>query len=189
MFLQGTEDPIEALMFDMQTVRVSSPMLDFATFLSLSTYAAVRYKHFNEIFDEYYTNLVGAFKKNTQEEQIPEHLRYALLYITDIWIYKFLLQNPLLDFPYSRESLLREYWRLLPYSISIASHFLMQLVEPNAAATEEMLLRQLTKEEVREDTLRRGGEEVNREVTHQMKELFDVVTKHNIDIFKNFDYV
>lgn len=65
----------------------------------------------------------------------------------------------------------------------------MQLVEPNAAATEEMLLRQLTKEEVREDTLRRGGEEVNREVTHQMKELFDVVTKHNIDIFKNFDYV
>lgn len=84
MFLQGTEDPIEALMFDMQTVRVSSPMLDFATFLSLSTYAAVRYKHFNEIFDEYYTNLVGAFKKNTQEEQIPEHLRYALLYITDI---------------------------------------------------------------------------------------------------------
>ncbi|XP_011196270.2 uncharacterized protein At3g50400 isoform X1 [Zeugodacus cucurbitae] len=160
--VNGAEVPIDALMFDMQTVRVSSPMLDFATFLSLSTYEAVRYRHFDEIFNEYYTNLVKAFKENTKEERIPDYL--------------------------SRESLLREYRRLLPYSISIASHFLMQLVEPNVAA-EEMLLRELTKEEIREDTLRRGGEEVDREIAHQMKELYDLVTKHNIDIFKDFDYV
>lgn len=83
IFLQSAEKPIEALMFDMQTMRVSSPMLDFATFLSLSTYAAVRCKHFDEIFEEYYTNLVRAFKEHTNEEQIPEYLRYTLHYILD----------------------------------------------------------------------------------------------------------
>ncbi|XP_014092830.2 uncharacterized protein JhI-26 [Bactrocera oleae] len=161
--VDSAEKPIEALMFDMQTMRVSSPMLDFATFLSLSTYAAVRCKHFDEIFEEYYTNLVRAFKEHTNEEQIPEYL--------------------------SREFLLREYWRLLPYSLSIASHFLMQLMEPVSGGMEELFSREMASEEVREDSMHRGGEAVDLEIAHQMKELYDLVTKHNIDIFKDFDYV
>uniref|UniRef100_A0A0K8UGL4 CHK kinase-like domain-containing protein n=1 Tax=Bactrocera latifrons TaxID=174628 RepID=A0A0K8UGL4_BACLA len=161
--VNGTEQPIDSLMFDMQTVRISSPMLDFATFLSLSTYTAVRQNHFDEIFDEYYTSLVKAFKENTKEEQIPEY--------------------------FSRESLLREYWRLLPYSISIASHFLFQLVEPMEGGMEEMFARQFTIEEVREDTMCRGGEETNLEITQQIRNMYDILTKHNIDIFKGVDYV
>ncbi|XP_011202259.2 uncharacterized protein LOC105225477 [Bactrocera dorsalis] len=161
--VNGTEQPIDSLMFDMQTVRISSPMLDVATFLSLSTYTAVRQNHFDEIFDAYYTSLVKAFKENTKEEQLPEYL--------------------------SRESLLREYWRFLPYSICIASHFLMQLVEPMDEGTEEMFTRVVTREEVREDTLRRGGEETDLEITQQIRNMYDILTKHNIDIFKDFDYV
>ncbi|XP_039956342.1 uncharacterized protein LOC120772037 [Bactrocera tryoni] len=161
--VNGTEQPIDSLMFDMQTVRISSPMLDVATFLSLSTYTAVRENHFDEIFDEYYTSLVKAFKENTKEEQIPEY--------------------------FSRESLLREYWRFLPYSISIASHFLFQLVEPTEEGSEEMFTRQVTSDEIREDTLHRGGEEPDIEITQQIRNLYDILTKHNIDIFKDFDYV
>ncbi|XP_017485267.1 PREDICTED: uncharacterized protein LOC108373829 [Rhagoletis zephyria] len=159
----GTEEPIDSLMFDLQTIRVSSPMLDFATFLSLSTYAAVRRTHFDQIFDEYYEKLIAAFKKTAQGAEVPHFL--------------------------SRESILREYWRLFPYTASIASHFLMQLVDRNIISIEEASAQPPTPEEVREDTLQRGGEEVDRELSNQLKDVYDLVQEHKLDIFEGFDYV
>ncbi|XP_004537507.1 uncharacterized protein LOC101449317 [Ceratitis capitata] len=161
--VNGSEEPIEALMFDLQTMRVSSPMIDFTTYLSLSAYTEVRHKHFDEIFEQYYNQLVGSFKRIAQETEIPDYL--------------------------SRDSLLREYGRVMPLGVSIASHFLMQLVEPNTEAMGDMLIRQFTPEEVRDDTFKRGGEELDRETSHQVKELYDRVKKDNIDIFKGFDYI
>lgn len=75
--LQGSEEPIEALMFDLQTMRVSSPMIDFTTYLSLSAYTDVRHKHFDEIFEQYYNQLVGSFKRIAQETEIPDYLRFV----------------------------------------------------------------------------------------------------------------
>ncbi|XP_017485268.1 PREDICTED: uncharacterized protein LOC108373830 [Rhagoletis zephyria] len=159
----GTEEPIDSLMFDLQTVRVSSPMLDFATYLSLSTYAVVRRTHFDQILDEYYEKLMAAFKKTAQVDELPDFL--------------------------SRECILREYWRYLPYSASIASHFLMQLVDQNPFTLEERTAQPPTPEKIREDTLQRGGEEVDRELAHQLKEIYDLVQEHKLDIFEGFDYV
>lgn len=160
---KGTEEPIDSLMFDMQTMRVCSPMLDFATFLCLSTYTSVREKCFDEIFDTYYDQLTTAFKKNTQAAQVPEFL--------------------------SRDCLLREYWRYLPYTINIASYFLMELVEPEDFTSEDFIAQAMTPEEVRENTMKRGGEEVDRELSHQIRELYELVQAHNLDIFEGFDYV
>lgn len=65
----------------------------------------------------------------------------------------------------------------------------MQLMEPVSGGMEELFSREMASEEVREDSMHRGGEAVDLEIAHQMKELYDLVTKHNIDIFKDFDYV
>lgn len=88
---------------------------------------------------------------------------------------------------YSRENLLKEYIRFLPYSISISSFFLMMLVEPPQMSTTEMLAGQMPDEELIENTMKQGGEVVDCEVAHQVWEMYELSRLHNIEIDEDID--
>ncbi|KAH8401291.1 hypothetical protein KR009_004430 [Drosophila setifemur] len=149
------EEPQEIMMFDYQTLRVSSPMVDLSVFLALSIYADVRYPNFDAIFDRYCSGLYDSYKKNANDE-VPEFM--------------------------SREELLKEYVRFLPYSISITSSFLMTLVDPSSISTEDMVNNTATEEEIIERTMETGGDVVDREIAHQIKEMLELSKKYEVSI-------
>ncbi|XP_034120059.1 uncharacterized protein LOC117578585 [Drosophila guanche] len=154
------EEPQEIMMFDYQTLRVSSPMIDLSVFLAISIYADVRYTHFDSIFDDYCTALYDSYRKHTKDE-VPEFM--------------------------NRTELLKEYIRFLPYSVSITSCFLFELVEPSGLSSEEMFKNEMSDEKVIERTMKTGGELVDREIANQLKEMFELSRKYNVPIEDGID--
>ena len=71
---QDVEVPTAALMFDYQTLRYSSPMVDLTTFMANSTGVDVRSKHFKDIFAAYYNELIRNYcvKAGTSINELPE---------------------------------------------------------------------------------------------------------------------
>jgi hypothetical protein len=63
--------PIKAMMFDFQTLRYSSPMIDLVTFMANSTGTDVRSTHFSFIFKTYHEEVIKtlmfALKKSRHE--------------------------------------------------------------------------------------------------------------------------
>lgn len=153
---ENTGQPIDVMMFDFQTMRYSSPMIDLSVFLALSTFKTIRYQFFEDIFDTYRQVLVTTYKEHTNQQQLPSHLSYNYL--------------------------MKEYIRFLPYSIAVAASFLMTLVEPSEISIEKMLNTRRTPEEIEEDTMKRGGAVVDCELAHQAKEMYELVTKYQVDI-------
>ncbi|KAH8347746.1 hypothetical protein KR084_000690 [Drosophila pseudotakahashii] len=154
------EVPQEIMMFDYQTLRISSPMIDLAVFLAVSTYADVRYPNFDKIFDEYCSALYDSYRLNAKVE-VPESM--------------------------SREELLKEYVRFLPYSVSISACFVMTLVEPLDMSPEEMFANQMTDEQVIDRTMNQGGEIVDKEVAHQVKEMLELSQLTGVSIDDGID--
>ncbi|BFG05690.1 uncharacterized protein DMAD_04372 [Drosophila madeirensis] len=149
------EEPQAIVMFDYQTLRVSSPMIDLSVFLALSVFADVRYTHFDSIFDDYCTALYDSYRKHTKDE-VPEFM--------------------------NRTELLKEYIRFLPFSTSITAYFLFSLVEPSGLSSEEFINLQVSDEEIIEKTMTSGGEIVDREIAHQMMEMFELSRTYNVPI-------
>ncbi|EDW31882.1 GL10724 [Drosophila persimilis] len=156
----GKEEPQEIMMFDYQTLRVSSPMIDLSVFLAISVYAEVRYTHFDSIFDDYCSALYESYRKHAKDE-VPEFM--------------------------NRTELVKEYIRFLPYSVSITASFLFELVEPMGLSPAEMFNVQVSDEEVIERTMKKGGEVVDKEVAHQLKEMFELSRKYNVQIEDGID--
>ncbi|KAH8372368.1 hypothetical protein KR093_011227 [Drosophila rubida] len=152
--------PLEIMMFDYQTLRLCSPMIDLSVFLAVSVFADVRYKHFDSLFDDYSNAVIQSFTEHSKQP-LPDYL--------------------------NRENLLKEYIRFLPYSLSISAMFLMLLVEPPQLTIEEMFNAVITEEETIQRTMHQGGEVVDREIAHQMKEMFDLSRLHNVEIDENID--
>lgn len=67
--------PLDMMMFDYQTMRLSSPMLDLSTFLANSIFSDVRHKNFNSIFDDYCNALFESYTTHSNQE-LPDFLRY-----------------------------------------------------------------------------------------------------------------
>ncbi|XP_016968343.1 uncharacterized protein LOC108036594 [Drosophila biarmipes] len=154
------EQPQEIMMFDYQTMRISSPMIDLSVFLAVSTYADVRYNNFDAIFHEYCSALYDSYRKHAKQE-VPESM--------------------------SRAELLKEYVRFLPYSVSISASFLMTLVEPLDMSPEEMFAAQLTEDEIIERTMTQGGEIVDKELAHQVKEMLELSQLTGVPIDDGID--
>lgn len=67
----------EAMLFDLQTLRYGSPMLDLCTFMEISTGYEVRQKHFDKIFETYHDAVIEQFlmKTNLSANDIPHYMR------------------------------------------------------------------------------------------------------------------
>ena len=67
--------PTDVMMFDFQTLRYASPMMDLVTFMSLSTGHQIRHENFNQIFKCYMDNVTKVIQEITHITEIPEFLR------------------------------------------------------------------------------------------------------------------
>ncbi|TDG43016.1 hypothetical protein AWZ03_010538 [Drosophila navojoa] len=152
--------PLDIMMFDYQTMRVSSPMIDLSVFLALSLLAEVRYANFDTLFDDYCNALAESYREHSKQ-QLPEFL--------------------------SRENLLKEYIRFLPYAIHITSYFLMSLVAPPKKSPAENFESQISTKEIVQTAMHQGGELVDREIAHQLKELYELSRLHNVQIDEHID--
>lgn len=149
------DKPTHAMMFDFQTLRYASPMIDFATFIANSTGYEVREKHFETIFKAYHNELVQTLCSITGTEpgDLPQH--------------------------YSYESFQREFTHYYIYGFLIASSFLMILHEPmeNIFQAEEW-----TVEETIEDAMKRGGAALDKELVAMVYEIYKLHTQFGIDL-------
>lgn len=68
---------MDAMMFDFQTLRYASPMVDVNTFMALSTGRNERDQHFWDIFQTYYDTLIQSYLTSTNLKvfDIPEYLK------------------------------------------------------------------------------------------------------------------
>ncbi|GAB0091542.1 juvenile hormone-inducible protein 26 [Sergentomyia squamirostris] len=147
----GDDDIPIAMMFDFQTLRYTSPMVDLATFMANSTGVDVRSSHFDDIFRSYHTELVKALceKWNKNEDELPSHYSYG--------------------------NFLKEYAKYLPFGYSIAASFMPILHCPVQDPIAEMM--QYTTEsenfnEMIEKALTIGGEIVNRELRSLILDIY-----------------
>lgn len=137
--------PTHAMMFDFQTLRYASPMIDLATFMANSTGYDVRQKHFETIFRTYHDELVQTLCSiiKANPDDLPQH--------------------------YSYESFLREFTRCFIYGFLIAASFLMILHEPmeNIFEAEQWPI-----EEIIRDTMTRGGAKLDRELAAMVHDIY-----------------
>lgn len=77
--------------------------------------------------------------------------------------------------------------RFLPYSVSITSSFLAALVEPSDISVEEMIKNPPSEKEIIERTMTAGGEVVDREVAHQVKEMLELSQLYEVPIDDGID--
>lgn len=147
-------------MYDFQTLRYSSPMVDFALLLLVSVTHDVRAKNFDQIFNTYFSTLVKSYcvRANVSQADLPAFM--------------------------SSREFLKEYLLLFPYAFVIASSFLPLLYEPMFTEGNWFDLPQPTPDEFREDWKTRGGEPLNFELRHMLLEFFELLSQ-----FKNFDFV
>lgn len=83
--------------------------------------------------------------------------------------------------------MLKEYIRFLPYAVVIAGFFLMEVIDPPTISSEEMFNREESEEQIREASNVRGGEIMDREVAHQIKEMLELSQRYNIALDENID--
>ncbi|XP_064544307.1 uncharacterized protein LOC135432512 [Drosophila montana] len=152
--------PLDIMMFDYQTMRLSSPMMDLCVFLALSLLAEVRYNNFDSLFDDYCNALFESYRKHSSIS-LPAYL--------------------------NRDDLMKEYIRILPYAVHITCYFLFSLVEPPTVSAEEMFNKELSDLEIIQTALKQGGELVDREIAHQIKELYELSQLHKVQIDEDID--
>jgi hypothetical protein len=77
--IQTPHAPVGAMMFDFQTLRYASPMIDLATFLANSTGTDIRSSHFSFIFKTYHEEVIKTlmFTLKKFRHEIPEIYRLA----------------------------------------------------------------------------------------------------------------
>ncbi|XP_049529526.1 uncharacterized protein LOC125947958 [Anopheles darlingi] len=149
------EKPTQVMMFDFQTLRYASPMIDYATLLANSTGYGVREHHFETIFRLYHRELVETVTR--------------IVGVSDV--------NDLAPH-FSYESFHRELAEYYSYGFNIASYFLMILYEPMEVAFTEV---QMTCEEAERDAWQRGGEPLNRELAAMIYEMYQLHSKYGLD--------
>ncbi|XP_055311024.1 uncharacterized protein LOC129573705 [Sitodiplosis mosellana] len=146
---------VEAMMFDFQTIRYSSPMVDLCTFIANSTGWEVRDKHFWDIFAAYHKSLIAHFLTTSKWDEcdIPTYLKY--------------------------DSFLEEYARYLPFGLTIASSFLQTL-----HVEEPLEFAPLPVKEIVRKVLDKGGDVVDAELRAIIIDIYRLHDKLNLTLEK-----
>ncbi|XP_052898333.1 uncharacterized protein LOC128305080 [Anopheles moucheti] len=149
------ERPTHVMMFDFQTLRYASPMIDYTTFLANSTSYDEREHHFDTIFQTYHRELVRTVARIvgvSDPSELPPYFSY--------------------------ESFHRELVEYYTYGFNIASSFLMVLYEPMEISFTENIF---TEAEAEADAWTRGGEPLNRELAAMVYEMYKLHQKYGLD--------
>uniref|UniRef100_A0A336MN03 CSON004086 protein n=1 Tax=Culicoides sonorensis TaxID=179676 RepID=A0A336MN03_CULSO len=151
------EQPIDVMMFDFQTMRYASPMLDLSLLLVLSASHDVRFQNFDQIFDFYYQTLTKTYcsKLNIGQDEIPS-------YITP-------------------DVLLRDYVFCFPSSILIAASFLPLLYTPIEKDGPVLESLELSRDTIIKETMERGGDSLDIELHHLLVEFYTLYEKFKIE--------
>ncbi|XP_049285249.1 uncharacterized protein LOC125764729 [Anopheles funestus] len=147
--------PTQVMMFDFQTLRYASPMIDYTAFLANSTGYSEREHHFETIFQTYHRELVRTVARIVgvcDPSELPPYFSY--------------------------ESFHRELAEYYTYGFNIASSFLMILHEPMEISFTENIF---TEEESVADAWSRGGEPLNRELAAMVYEMYQLHQKYGLD--------
>uniref|UniRef100_A0A2M4BMQ5 Putative juvenile hormone-inducible protein n=1 Tax=Anopheles marajoara TaxID=58244 RepID=A0A2M4BMQ5_9DIPT len=147
--------PTQVMMFDFQTLRYASPMIDYAAFLANSTGYGVREQHFETIFRLYHRELVQTVARIVGVSDVTELAPH-----------------------FSYESFHRELAEYYSYGFNIASSFLMVLYEPMEISFTEVLM---TREEAEADAWQRGGEPLNRELAAMVYEMYQLHSRYGLE--------
>ncbi|XP_058116217.1 uncharacterized protein LOC131288427 [Anopheles ziemanni] len=147
--------PTQVMMFDFQTLRYASPMIDYTSFLANSTGYDVRKDHFETIFQTYHQELAQTVARIVGVKDPVELPPY-----------------------FSYESFHRELAEYYSYGFNIATSFLMVLHEPMEMSFTEPML---SEEEAMADAWVRGGEPLNRELAAMIYEMYQLHTKYGLE--------
>uniref|UniRef100_A0A336MRQ8 CSON004083 protein n=2 Tax=Culicoides sonorensis TaxID=179676 RepID=A0A336MRQ8_CULSO len=148
--------PIDAMMFDMQTMRYSSPAIDLVTLLSNSAMHDVRGANLDLILKKYHDTLTNTLQaKMKPNYKIPEKYNFDNFY--------------------------KEYVRMVPYGLHISTTFLPMLLEP-IDNLHELMSEQFDPAKMQEMLTNRGGETVNVEIAHQIHECYELYSKLNMNL-------
>lgn len=146
-------------MFDMQTMRYTSPAIDLVTLLANSAMHDIREPNIDLILKTYHDTLIQTLKSDMGKDyQVPEK--------------------------YSFDNFYKEYARLTPYGLHISTSFLSMLLEP-IENIHEIMSEHFTPEkiqEVMEMIKNRGGDTVNKELAQQIHECYELHKKFNLKL-------
>ncbi|XP_052866667.1 uncharacterized protein LOC128272825 [Anopheles cruzii] len=152
---KNPEKPTQVMMFDFQTLRYASPMIDYTAFLTNSTGYGVREDHFEDIFRTYHSELVHTVARIVGAKDPADLPPY-----------------------FSYESFHRELAEHYSYGFSIASSFLMVLHEPMEICFTDQTF---NLEEAEADAWNRGGEPLNRELAAMVYEMYQLHSRYGLD--------
>lgn len=150
------------MMFDFQTLRYASPMLDLVVFMVNSTGVAVRRPHFERIFGAYVEAVCGHFTRCTNirasDDDFPGYLTAA--------------------------AFRREYALYLPYGLAVGASFLPILHEPDTTPFSEYSKRTL--EFYRDEGWNRAGETLNVELRAIVREMYALYAELDLELEEVF---
>lgn len=176
--LQENTIPTAAMMFDFQTLRYSSPIIDFSIFLTNSTSYDEREDHFETIFKTYYEELINSLCQRAviQRSSLPDHYWFVIAFLNEMLMNTSASRCYLLTFSY--ECFLREFAEYHIYGYLIASSFLPILHVPDELSN--TLNQDLPIEHHINEAYNKGGEAVDRELRSIIYEIYKYQKKFGL---------
>lgn len=193
----------EAMMFDFQTMRYASPMVDLATFMANSTGYDVRNANFSQIFRTYHDALKRELLDNAAgwtSDNIPAYLSYVftktisrisrLTTVSSHFHFGELRDSMnVVQFHFSGccryDNMLMEYARYMPYGLAVAGSFLQVIIEPHNVFSQDPISSEEIgdcTEEIRRNAFAEGGEIVDRELRALVVDMYQLYEELGIEL-------
>lgn len=168
------------MMFDFQTLRYASPMIDLTTFMANSTGSEIRSSHFLFIFKTYHEEVIKTmmFKMGKFRPDIPDTYRLVLRELISIDFLLLIIAFLFLSY----DNFIKEYARYQLYGYIIASFFLQTLHDPEEGMNLEKLDPNLPVEWYVQQAFKKGGKVVDFELAHLIHDMYKLHTKLGIDL-------